>query len=452
MLVAVLGGCGKRINPAWCQQPENQSVTECGNIADAKVQSTACSDNDSCAQANPDMPYCDMGICVQCTTASQCPMNLPACTMNMCSACTQNSDCSTDFCDQGVCANPQDAIIVSPTGTGTQCGIAPNDPTMKVVPCDLLTGIGQAIANGKILRLVPDSSGSKFSPTATVKLPGNIRITGEGTVIDGSQANPTFQITSGQDAFDNLSFDNMSGTAIACMSGSLTAKRIYIHDGRTSNDPAFTSMPNCTIALDESVIYKAQHGALDIAAGDDTGFLIHNSVFASNSGGPAVVLSGKGVFEYNTVVNNSAPTSTGGVTCSGEQTLDMNILANNDVDMPTTPAVAPVGPPKDAGAPPPPPPPQQVGCDMTIVHGYTGYKAELWFEWEVSLSTPSAWDAWHLTEASPTDVVNIPNVTCDDPANPKHDIDDTARPAHNRCDMGADECATCTQTSNQGHQ
>jgi hypothetical protein len=111
------------------------------------------------------------------------------------------------------------------------------------------------------------------------------------------------------------------------------------------------------------------------------------------------------------------------------------------------PAVAPLKPPVDAGPPPPPPPPQQVGCDMAIQHGYTGYKAELAFLYEISLNV-SPWNAWHLTQDSPTDIVNIPNVRCDDPA--KHDIDDTARPAHNRCDMGADECDNCTQTSNEG--
>jgi hypothetical protein len=128
------------------------------------------------------------------------------------------------------------------------------------------------------------------------------------------------------------------------------------------------------------------------------------------------------------------------VTCDGGPELDMNILANNSVNM------LGAKPAPDAG---PPPPPQQTGCDMAIAHGYTGYNVELAFLREFPVNY-NAFSAYHLTQESPTDVVNIPNVICNNPA--LHDIDDTLRPAHNRCDMGADECSDCSQTSNQGGQ
>ena len=442
-VVAALG-CGKRINPTWCQQPENQSNGECGNIADAKsTQSMSCTDDPYCASATPNTPWCNLsdGVCVQCTLSTQCPMEHPACTQNVCGACTQNSECiDTNYCTGGLCVRPEDSIIASPTGTGTQCNIA--------TPCDLLTGVSAAILQGKILRLVPAGGNNKFSLTATLDLHGNIRITGEGTVIDGGAADPAIRISSGQVTFDTIAIQNARGAAVSCQKDSLAAKRLFVQTGKDNGaDAAIKILPGCTFTLDESVVYMNGHGALDVASSESP-YFVHNSVFANNSGAPAVVLNGPGRFEYNTVVDNKAESGTGGVTCAGAPSLDMNILADNSlVSMP--PVAEPPPPPIDAA---PPPPPQQVGCDEHSGHGFTGYQVDLRFA-----GGNNPFTKWHLTpltlvsEGSPTSVVNIPNVDCSNPTDPVHDIDGLARPAHNRCDMGADECDTCYQTSNNGN-
>jgi hypothetical protein len=434
-LVAVLG-CGKRINPAWCQQPENQSAAECSQIADALAIVTTCSSNPDCASADPHNPYCNTmvspAVCVECTDRSQCSTDLPACTQNICSTCVENVDCGSDLCILGKCEAAAKALFASPAGT-------PSDCTNQAAPCDLTTGIAQAIAQGKVLDLVPSGSNVTFKLTSTVELKSSIRITGEGVIIDGGTADPAIKIEGGTATLLSLTIQNAPGAALQCETGGLSARRIFIQNSKDNGrDAAIISGQTCQVSIDESVVVNNARGALDLVSANELKYLVQNSVFANNSGGPAVTLNGMGSFVYNTVVDNQAKDTTGGIVCQNGPTLDMDIIADNEGAAADPMQLAPAPPPKPDATPPPP---QFTGCD--VGRSYTGYNVNFEF-----LGGSNAFTHWHLTQFSPTTVVNIADVKCDDPANPTHDIDDKLRPAHNRCDMGADECDSCYQTAN----
>jgi hypothetical protein len=290
---------------------------------------------------------------------------------------------------------------------------------------------------GKDLDLIPAGGNDTFMLAARLELKASIRITGEGVIIDGGSADPAIKIEGGTATLLSLTIQNAPGAAIQCETGELAARRIFIQNGKDNgHDAAIISGQTCTIGIDESVVIGNKRGALDIVSAPEQKFLVHNSVFANNTGGPAVKLNGSGSFVYNTVVDNQSTNSTGGVVCQNEPSLDMNILANNEGTT-AMPDVAPAPPPKPDA---PPPPPQFTGCD--IGKSYAGYNVNLNFA-----GGNNAFTAWHLTQFSPTTVVNIADVQCDDPTNPTHDIDDKLRPAHSRCDMGADECDSCYQTA-----
>lgn len=434
LLLLLLVGCGKRINPAWCQLPENQSDSECpATIEDAAVVSTACGDDNDCA-SDPVGKLCNAGVCVVCRASTDCTdVAAPVCAQNVCLPCQHDLECggsANAYCQDGQCQQATQAWFASPSGTG-DCS--------EAAPCSLLAGIAKAIAMPKVLRLVGDNSGLTFHLTAPLSLSQDVRISGISTnnvesriAIDGGGLADAIVVSGGHVELDYLNVTGAKGSAISCAGGAFVARRVWIHDLVDDGaNAALRASQSCALTLDASVVTGNKHGALDVSGGG-TPFEISNSVFAGNDGGPAVTLHGNGRFEYDTVAENHGASGTSGVQCqnAGNLRLDMNILVNNTVDKPPT---------RDNGNGKPPttlPTPQYANCD--VEHGFTYDNVDMKFAGGSDPFTAHA-----LTRFTPIYPVNISNVNCQGTL----DIDQQPRPAHSRCDMGADECADCTQFS-----
>ena len=451
LVAALMGawGCGKRINPAWCQQAENQSAAECpAAIADAQVQETACHASSDCA-ADPLNKLCNTAdnadVCVECLASTDCadPM-APFCTPDhVCLPCEHDIECgdASHYCEDGQCKMSSSAFYASPGGHG--------DPAMclQTAPCSLADGIALALSGHKVLRLIGDATGVTFTVTSTIQLTSDLRISGvsdpdpqKRIILTGANVDPMFRITSGNIELDYLVITGTKGTAIACQGGGFVGRRLHVHDlVEDGAVPAFSAASACSLTLDASVITGNQHGAIDVSGSADAPFAIHNNVFAKNTGGPAVALHGNGRFEYNTVVENHGKDGTSGVLCSAADgvRLDMNILADNGLDNPPTQ--------QNEGNKPPTilPAPQYQDC--TLEHGFSNDNVDLKF-----LRGSDAFTQYRLTPNTPLSVVNISDVVCSGMS----DIDLTPRPARARCDMGADECADCqlNDPRNTGYQ
>ena len=424
-------GCGKRINPAWCQQPENQSASDCpATIEDAAVVETSCHANSDCA-GDPVDKLCltatGEDVCVQCLSMADCEAASPVCSdAHACLPCEHDFECGTDgnqYCQDGRCLVSTSALYAAPDGTGTTC--------LQTAPCSLAQGVALATQDGKVLRLVPSGANYTFSVGAVISLAANIRISGPSdpdpnkrvTLDGGGLSGPMIKISGGTVELDFLNLTGVQGTALQCSTGTFTARRLYLHDLQArGTDAALTAATACSLLLDGVVIDGNPHGAVDVSGSAETPFEIRNSVFANNAGGPAVTLRGNGHFEYNTVVGNRAHDTTSGVSCVDTTAvlLDMNILANNTLE---------VGPTKNGK---PTPVPQLDGCRTD--HGYSHDVVDLRL---AGSSDPFL--TYSLTPFTPLDVVNVSNVSCAGLT----DIDQAARPAHARCDMGADECSNC---------
>jgi len=433
-----LAGCGKRINPAWCQLPENQSDSECpATIEDATVVTTACSDDNDCA-SDPVGKLCNAGVCVVCRESSDCmDVAAPVCTDHVCLPCQHDLECggsANAYCQDGRCEQATMAFFASPSGTGEACS--------EAMPCSLTTGIATAIAGKKVLRLVGDASGVTFHLAAPLALSQDVRISGVSTsvvasriVLDGGGRPDAIAISGGRVELDYLDITGAKGSAITCAGGAFVARRVWIHDLLPDDDAktaALRASQSCALTLDSSVVSGNKHGAIDVSGASGTPFEVSNSVFFGNDGGPAVALQGNGRFEYNTVAENHGASGTSGVACqnAGNLRLDMNILVDNKVDMPPTR--------DNPGGKPPTtlPTPQYASCD--IEHGFTYDNIDM--KWA---GGGDPFTAHALTRFTPLYPVNINNVSCQGML----DIDQQPRPAHARCDMGADECADCTQFS-----
>lgn len=434
----LLAGCGKRINPAWCQLPENQSDSECpANIEDAAVVTTACSNDNDCA-SDPIGKLCNAGVCVVCRDSGDCmDVAAPVCTNNVCLPCQHDLECGNSanaYCQDGQCEQATMAYFASPGGSGAMCS--------EALPCDLPTGVQTAITNHKVLRLVGDSTGVTFHLAAPLTLSQDVRISGVSTstlaqriILDGGGRTDAIVVSGGQVTLDDVYITGAKGSAIDCTGGTFVARRLWIHDLQDDDDTknaALRSSASCALTLDASVVSGNKHGAIDVSGASGTPFEVSNSVFFGNDGGPAVLLHGNGRFEYDTVVENHAVSGTSGVSCTnaGGVRLDMNILVNNKLDNPPT---------KSNGNNKPPsvlPAPQFDGCDTE--HGFTYDSVDMQFA-----GGDDPFTAHALTRMTPIYPVNISNVSCQGML----DIDQQARPAHSRCDMGADECADCTQFS-----
>ena len=152
MVVVLVGGCSKTVNPEVCctdptdctsigAEEDNRPCPtalacvdhECV-VPDCSMQGCpaaepvcnltsnaceGCDDNTDCANFR-DQQRCliDTGACVQCLTSTDCGPTVPICKANTCTKCERDSECATGACgNDGMCTDEGSIVYLDPAGT-----------------------------------------------------------------------------------------------------------------------------------------------------------------------------------------------------------------------------------------------------------------------------------------------------------------------------------------------
>ena len=339
-------GCGKQINPAWCAEP-GHSDPACADVTDAYMLDAHMTDADI-------------------------------------------ASCSGDAC-------PIDpTLYASPTGGGTTCTSA--------AKCTLATALDQVGGDRQVIMLDPVVYPGAVAITRSVQIIGN------GATLQAAVSGAAVTVISGITAeLDDLTITGATDAGISCISGTLRAHHLKIHD----NQIGITS--GCALTLDRSVITANRGGALAISAGPidiRNNFIVGNGDSMLKRSANVTIAAGvTGAFSFNTVAYNDAKkNSTSGVLCSSAALVVNGNLITNNMENDG------FGPPQVSGA-----------CDFTKSYTVAGGNDDV--HW-VDVSTAD----FHLTVNS-TVALDSAAITCDGEV----DIDGDPRPQNGRCDFGADE-------------
>ncbi len=438
----------------------------CGNdtpavvdaASDARIDaSKACTASTECTgTAN----VCDINgtkTCVECVVSADCqmagdPANAPVCGADhACHACTQDSECAgTGICltDTGACARPEDIAYVQTGGNAS-------GPCTAGAPCPTITvALGKLTPAIKVMGPVVEATPAVATEPALV-IPRTVRIIGDATASITRTSNGPIVEVSGTNSVNvalvglkvfNASGSTATGTAVR-LNLSSTANLTLLRCTITNSAGAGITSSGGTVTVTNSTLTSNAGGGITSSGGTVTvtnstltsnggggialtnaNFNIVNNVIARNGsdtndfGGAKIAAppSGLRTFAHNTVVYNHAtalaPLSAG-VGCTGTVQGDSNIVSANDRD---------AGADFSTGS-------QTTGnCGFAAASYVAGGSAanDLKF---VSISGASL--NFHLTNASPTSVHNVPGQT----SCTGTDLDGETRPKETFCDMGADE-------------
>jgi hypothetical protein len=245
----VMIGCGKHLNPEWCEQPEHTD------------------------------PACPREVDIDAAPPVSC---------------TIDADCPGTMClPSGVCADPDPVRYASPQGMGSACS--------STAACDLATAIKGATKDHQVIRLVPGVY------VGAVTIDRDVQIIGSQATLAAAATGDAVAVTGNAKVeLDDLTIQGaVDASGLLCTAGAtLVAHRIRV----TSNGQGITSA--CGLTLDRSVLSANTEGALDITAGTID---IRNNVIAKNgnpmlkkTGNVTIAAGVTGSFVFNTVARNDA--------------------------------------------------------------------------------------------------------------------------------------------------
>jgi len=247
-VLLVMIGCGKQLNPAWCEQ-EGHTDPGCPRVVDASPG--GCTIDDNCPGAGM--------------------MCLPS----------------------GVCADAGTVLYASPGGTGIAC--------TSTARCDLATAIKGATQDRHVIML---DAGTYTGP---VTIDRDVQIIGKEAILQAAATGDAVAVTS--NARVELDYVSIRGAADAsgllCTSGAtLVAHRIQV----TGNGQGITSA--CGLTLDQSVLSANTEGALDITAGTidirNNIIVFNGNPMLKKTGNITIAAGASGSFVFNTVAHNDA--------------------------------------------------------------------------------------------------------------------------------------------------
>jgi hypothetical protein len=409
---------------------ECDASLQCGNLSQpictATGQCRGCKSGDDaqCAE-HAGVAYCeaDAGRCVECTTSATCPAGKPVCgSDDSCRLCANDDECATGIClANGSCAAASDVVFVDNHGQTTAAACKALDggtpDGSRAAP---FCGIQDGIDAGKLYVRVAGHALASYDAISvttnkTVIVVGPL--TGDRAIIFSSSTsnnNVKLQVASGNASLTLIRMqvgdpvltstqDNLlcNGTVSGTVALTLLSSAIYKSGMHGVN------VVNCTVTLDADRI--AFNGGGGVLVSQTSKYSLTNNFIYRNSGGTAVVLdqASSGLFQFNTVANNSKASGFGGIDCgSTPQPIEASIFVHN----------------LPAGS-------EQFGCNM-INDDVEGADP---------LFTSEAADDYSLKSNSPLiDLIKGPldggAMTLTD-----HDIAGTHRPAHAGYDTGAYE-------------
>jgi hypothetical protein len=243
----------------------------------------------ACAGADPGVPVCDAGVCVQCTEANAvaCEGQTPICgDDNACRGCVEHSECSDSAChldgaDVGGCFDEADVEMIANTAALTSA----------------LSGLGAGDQAVFIL-----ASGT-YAATLDIGGGAEVAVLGQGNPVlagDGSRAVDVF--SSGIVYLAAVEVVNGSGDGVACSGTS-----VWLDDSEVRNNAqvGLDVSGGCAAHLRRSIIRVNNGGGLVV---NGAALHVQNSAVSSNFGSsPGVqILNSTLEMTYSTLVGNFA--------------------------------------------------------------------------------------------------------------------------------------------------
>ena len=406
--LALALGCGKQLNPEFCQ--DNPEDSDCRGAGLVFIDAPSpCTSDIPCTIEGKSVCDVNLGTCVQCTPGdhSACTGATSICSpTDICVGCVLDTDCASGLClPDGTCAPVGDVLFVSVAGGGT-CHAVMSPCTMDVALTAARAGTGH------ILQL---ATGDYHVGPLTFDVPNLQILPGaqQTVTITTDQSNPIIAVTAGPAEIDDVTiYAAQDDDAISCTGAVLTLEDVTVRDNPHDGVNAKT----CTLTIERSSFTTNHDHAIEA---DDTQVVIRNNfIYANNNnstttGAVSITGSSQGQFRFNTLAFNLGRSNgTTGLDCNPNDPVDAsdNLLADN--------------------------PGTQVekSSNCNTARTWSGSSTTVKF---VSAVVP--YDL-HLTKNTPTTAPNAirdnPNTVCGDvPV----DIDNDTRPVNQACDLGGDE-------------
>jgi hypothetical protein len=422
--VGVVGGgdLGGSIDMAGCACSSTTPI--CVAMSCVSCLSTSGPDG-ACAAASPSTPFCetsgaDAGSCIACRDSNDCPTATPFCdaTTQACRGCIADTECPSLVCEltpnvanHGLCVPIAQVEYVDGKAATNGNGLLPTTPRQKIQ--DAINH-----ATGGDNRAYVHIAAFTYNESVGVNNGAVIYLVGaDGAIIHPMTMDALGASNGGSLTVRNLVATATSGNGGNCQNASFTAYRSQLVG--SSQNGMYSS--NCALLLDGVWIDSNTFSGIYIGAGD---FTVINSIITRNGGSGGLYQQAGATnvtFANNTVADNSASGTYGGVTCVSGSSLAVrnSILYDNKGTAGSTISETNCASEFDASDDP------AIGPGSTV--DLTGGKAP-----GFKNTMPISADTYHLTTASP----------CQKEASalysPNHDFDFEPRDPM-MPDIGADE-------------
>ncbi|NVB82671.1 MAG: hypothetical protein HOV81_30115 [Kofleriaceae bacterium] len=414
VLVIVLAGCGKQLNPEFCaRNPDDQDCRASDYVAvDAPK---GCQSNADC-MGDPMRGVCEVssGQCEQCVPdvdTSACTGSTTICGDDRtCHGCITDMDCpgSNACMPSGDCADAANVLYVAPHGTGT-CDLGS--------PCSLPMAIEQLTAIRNIIKLTT-MQGTTYDadPKLLLDKAQKVIVLGIGATFTPTNDGAAISVTAGDVSIDGLTVTGAKGgmsDGIACTGATLSLRRVT----SSANGEHGIKTTTCTLTIERSRFSRNPRGGMLLTGGT---LEARNNIIDANGSttlknGNVELATVSGRFVFNTVADNQSEQGgggrTGGVKCSkaGTFLVAHNIIVDNGGANAAT------------------------SGDCTIVDNFVGNDSAA-----VKFAA-----GYHLSAATPVTnpiIRDDPNADADCKVNGEYidDFDGQPRP-YQLCDRGADE-------------
>lgn len=281
----------------------------------------------SCADYDPALPVCDpqSGACVVCTDAdaSACGGATPVCdpALKTCVKCTAHAQCESGACDLevGTCFPTDGALWVD--RAAMPCGVGTKESPL----CEIQDAVAKIGANKPtVVKVI--GGGMIYKTKIDVASNATVAIVAESGTPTVDVASEALQLNDGARVFvagvKFIGSSMVDAKGILCLSAELWTTGVDV----SSREGMAIDGVGCEIRLDRARVYSNTGGGLRLNGG---ALKITNSFVAVN-GGPfsqngGIYLTGSAGLDavYTTVIGNNADTNAGSLHCPSPGTVKL---------------------------------------------------------------------------------------------------------------------------------
>ncbi|HEY5947292.1 MAG TPA: right-handed parallel beta-helix repeat-containing protein [Kofleriaceae bacterium] len=414
--IALAGGCGKTLNPAYCDEHPNDPDCRNSGLVAIDAPMGECSQSAQCV-GNPNGSVCDVlsQTCVQCIVGvdvTGCSGATPQCgDDHACHGCIFDAHCTvSNVClPNGMCADETTVLYAAQNGAGDVC--------TQAAPCSFTSALAGVTATKHIVKLLPNVV-AYSEPPITIGTAQPVQILGASATYQPNAAGDAITVTAPNVEIVGLTIANAAGggDGIACTGTSILSLRQM----KIRNNTGWgVSSNGCTVTVERTRLSGNPLGAMLLVAGK---LEIRNNIIDHNGSGTldtgnVSIQNASGRLVFNTIVENLSKSGggrIGGVNCSPASGLTMLVSRN---------IVSTNGGGATFGG-------TCTGADATL--NYTGKLGDIKFADLIE---------YRLTDTSPTTILrDDPESGPDCMLGAKYidDYEGQTRPV-NYCDRGADE-------------